>query len=76
MTYKLDFHPDALKEWGKLDESVKGQFKKKLKERLEQPEVPSTFHRINAEGSGPSARTPVHLYRNRLRCAHINAPQR
>ena len=40
MTYNLDFHPDALKEWGKLDETVKGQFKKKLKERLEQPEVP------------------------------------
>jgi len=27
MTYNLDFHPDALKEWGKLGETVKGQFK-------------------------------------------------
>ncbi len=40
MTYKLDFHPDALKEWGKLDETVRTQFKKKLKQRLEQPRVP------------------------------------
>ncbi|MYM23561.1 type II toxin-antitoxin system RelE/ParE family toxin [Duganella sp. FT135W] len=40
MTYSLDFHPDALKEWHKLDESIKGPFKKKLKERLEHPRVP------------------------------------
>jgi mRNA interferase RelE/StbE len=39
MTYNLDFHPDALREWGKLDETIKGQFKKKLRERLEQPRV-------------------------------------
>lgn len=37
MTYKLAFHPDALAEWRKLDGSVATQFKKKLKERLEQP---------------------------------------
>jgi len=40
MTYNLDFHPDALKEWHKLDGSIRSQFKKKLKERLEQPRVP------------------------------------
>jgi mRNA interferase RelE/StbE len=40
MTYNLDFHPDALKEWRKLDESIRSQFKKKLKERLEHPRVP------------------------------------
>jgi mRNA interferase RelE/StbE len=39
MTYKLAFHPDALAEWRKLDGSVATQFKKKLKERLEQPRV-------------------------------------
>ncbi|MFZ6654080.1 type II toxin-antitoxin system RelE family toxin [Undibacterium sp. TJN19] len=39
MTYKLDFHPDALKEWHKLDAAIKTQFKKKLQERLEQPKV-------------------------------------
>jgi mRNA interferase RelE/StbE len=40
MTYNLDFHPEALKEWRKLDEGIKNQFKKKLKERLEHPRVP------------------------------------
>ncbi len=39
MTYSLEFHPDALREWRKLDESIKHQFKKKLKERLEHPRV-------------------------------------
>jgi len=31
--------PSALKEWQKLDNSVKMQFKKKLAERLENPKV-------------------------------------
>jgi mRNA interferase RelE/StbE len=42
MTYNLDFHPDALKEWAKLDATVRDQFKKKLKERLEQPRIPKS----------------------------------
>ncbi len=41
MTYKLDFLVEALKEWKALDISTKVQFKKKLKERLENPHVPS-----------------------------------
>ena len=40
MTYNLDFHPDALKEWNKLNSTIRVQFKKKLKERLENPRVP------------------------------------
>lgn len=39
MSYELEFLPSALKEWQKLDNSVKTQFKKKLKERLENPKV-------------------------------------
>lgn len=39
MTYKLEFLPSALKEWHKLDQTIKAQFKKKLVERLEQPHV-------------------------------------
>jgi len=39
MTYNLEFHPDALREWRKLDESIRHQFKKKLKERLESPRI-------------------------------------
>ena len=39
MIYNLEFKPQALKEWGKLGHTVKEQFKKKLKERLENPRV-------------------------------------
>ena len=39
MTYSLDFKPKALKEWKKLDHSIKLQFHKKLKERLVTPRV-------------------------------------
>ena len=39
MSYELEFLPSALKEWQKLDNSVKMQFKKKLAERLENPKV-------------------------------------
>lgn len=41
MSYKLKFLPSALKEWSKLDQPIKEQFKKKLAERLEAPHVPS-----------------------------------
>ncbi|MGE4512119.1 MAG: type II toxin-antitoxin system RelE/ParE family toxin [Sulfurimonadaceae bacterium] len=40
MSYSLDFHPKALKEWKSLDQSIKSQFYKKLKERLQNPKVP------------------------------------
>ena len=39
--YKLKFLPIALKEWDKLNSSLKQQFKKKLEERLKQPKVAS-----------------------------------
>lgn len=39
MTYNLDFKPKALKEWEKLDSTIKIQFQKKLKERVENPKV-------------------------------------
>jgi mRNA interferase RelE/StbE len=41
MTYKLKFLPVAKKEWDKLAEPLKAQFKKKLAQRLESPHVPS-----------------------------------
>ncbi len=40
--YKLNFLPTALKEWKKLDSSIQGQLKKKLKERLQNPHVPAS----------------------------------
>lgn len=42
MTYELAFLEIALKEWRKLDENTRGQFKKKLTERLLGPHVPSS----------------------------------
>ncbi|MFA5233448.1 MAG: type II toxin-antitoxin system RelE/ParE family toxin [Sulfurimonas sp.] len=40
MNYNLEFKPKALKEWKKLNSTIKEQFKKKLIERLENPKVP------------------------------------
>lgn len=39
MTYSLEFKETALKEWRKLGDVVREQFKKKLEERLENPRV-------------------------------------
>ncbi|NWL80627.1 type II toxin-antitoxin system mRNA interferase toxin, RelE/StbE family [Pseudomonas taiwanensis] len=39
MTYELEFLPSALKEWRKLGDTVREQFKKKLKERLQRPRI-------------------------------------
>ena len=41
MRYELSFHPDALEAWGKLDKSMRDQFKKKLEEWLANPCVPA-----------------------------------
>lgn len=41
MIYSLEFVASALKEWRKLAPNIRGQFKDKLAERLNQPRVPS-----------------------------------
>lgn len=41
MTYELEFDPRALKEWQKLDHTIREQFKKKLAEVLQHPEIPA-----------------------------------
>lgn len=43
MTYKLKFLPSAKKEWDKLDNSVKKQFKTKLKKCLENPHIEANW---------------------------------
>lgn len=40
-SFNLEFHVLALKEWQKLDHSVKDQFKKQLEKRLSNPRVVS-----------------------------------
>jgi mRNA interferase RelE/StbE len=41
MTYELEFKKSALKEWKKLGATVQSQFKKKLKDILENPHIES-----------------------------------
>ena len=41
MSYKLKFLPSALKEWNKIGSTIRDQLKKKLKERLNDPDVPA-----------------------------------
>lgn len=41
MRYELRFRAEALREWRRLDEVVRGQFKQKLAERLDHPWVPA-----------------------------------
>ena len=40
-TFRLEFVPNALKEWRKLGATVRNQFSKKLDERLAAPRIPS-----------------------------------
>lgn len=42
MTYSLEFHEKALKEWAKLGETVRTQLKDKLAERLKSPHIPAS----------------------------------
>ena len=39
MSYSIAFKEDAWKEWGKLDNGVRAQLRKKLEERLLNPHV-------------------------------------
>jgi mRNA interferase RelE/StbE len=39
MPYRLEFLPSARKEWDKLGSTIRQQFIKKLRERLEHPHV-------------------------------------
>lgn len=41
MRFELGFLEEALKEWRKLDNNIREQFKVKLAERLENPHVPA-----------------------------------
>ena len=41
MSFELAFREEALKEWRKLDHTIREQFKARLVERLENPRVPS-----------------------------------
>lgn len=55
MTYELAFLDDALKEWRKLDNATREQFKAKLAERLQNPKIPS------ARLHGPKERYRIKL---------------
>ncbi|WGL99818.1 type II toxin-antitoxin system RelE/ParE family toxin (plasmid) [Arsenophonus sp. aPb] len=55
MNYELQFEKRALKEWKKLPQPIKEQFKKKLNERLQNP------HIISAKLSGSINRYKIKL---------------
>lgn len=55
MTYELGFVEDALKEWRKLDNGIREQFKKKLGDRLVNPRV------LSAKLSGHPDRYKIKL---------------
>lgn len=40
--YKLKFHPEALKEWSRLDGGVKNIFRRLLKKKLTNPHYPGS----------------------------------
>jgi mRNA interferase RelE/StbE len=42
MPYSIEFEPDALKDWYKLQAAPRERFKKMLSKRLENPRVPSS----------------------------------
>jgi mRNA interferase RelE/StbE len=53
MTFDLAFHPDPRKEWEKLDATTREQFKKKLKERLQESRVcPWLINTLAEAGQG------------------------
>ena len=71
MSYRLEFVRDALREWKSLDASVQKQFKKKLAERLENPEISASRligsqnrYKIKLRGSG--FRLVYEVYRQEL----------
>ena len=59
MSYKLLFLPSALKEWKKLGSTIQEQFKKKLREIINSPEVlgdrltgQKNYYKIKLRSSG------------------------
>ena len=50
MTFNIDFDERALKEWHKLDKSIREQFKKKLRKLQENPYIESARLQGNLAG--------------------------
>lgn len=64
MSFELEFHEKALREWHSLDEAVRQRLKKKLAQRLETPHVPS------ARLSGAVNRYKIKLMRPAIRLVY------
>lgn len=64
MTYRLKFKDDALKEWHKLDSTLREQFKNKLTEPVQDPRVPA------AKLSGHADRYKIKLKSNGYRLVY------
>ena len=71
MTYSLEFHEKALKEWKGLDPSVRQRLKDKLVERLKTPVVPGdrlsgSLHRYKIKLMNPGVRLVYEVVEDRL----------
>ena len=71
MTYELEFHEKALKEFQSLSQPIKDRFKAKLRERLEDPHVPSAQlrgrpNRYKIKLKRPGFRLVYEVHDNRL----------
>lgn len=64
MSFELAFDPEALREWNRLDASLREQFKKKLAERLIEPRV--SAHRLR--GSAERCKIKLRAAGYRLVC--------
>ena len=81
MTFELEFDPRAWKEWKKLGDTVRQQFKKKLSEVIERPRIEangvwgamepktnvSVYHRRSVPSSHALAST-LQLHKSASRC--------
>jgi len=62
MNYELEFHPKALREWNKLGDTIKKQFKTKLTQRLDTPRIATAKRPSNLAPFNPVATpTPCQL---------------
>ncbi len=64
MSFKLEFHEKALREWHSLDAATRARLKKKLEERLNTPHVPAARLR------GAANRYKIKLMRPAIRLVY------
>jgi len=67
MTYSLKFKPKALKEWNKLNSTIKKEFAKKLETILENPHI--SHNKLSGFNSSQSSCFGMHTLSYKLQSA-------